>query len=793
VYRSTRTLIVCLALAFLGVLITIPSPITAAQILSMEFHQLSFAATDTTPPTENSSLGEVEVTFGADEATGYLNILARLPGFPGDPVWIVRNLLLHDATVGAPEECLAPRFPLDMLGVEPGMPVMDIEYGFTVTPLPILDSEFEAWAAGVPLIDTVPVTPKLIDVGRLGLLVTGILAPPSLPTTFYPPFTNLADSTVARILGCLMPNVDLHADSDSTDRNGCVPAGCANSLTWLRTYRSEIDFPGSLRDTYDQLSRLMNRNRPKGVWPEDMMRAKLDFIEAYNLPIEVKFQNRWPRFSPVRSTSGYSAAADSGAANTWPSIDWIKSEIRHGEDVEINVSYWYSYRDTMRSAGAHCVVVTGAGRTAGSDWLFIKHDADQSTTNPAGLAQVPTGVNHGSDGAIYLPGLEYVKTMPDNSRVHVWARLDAVISESPKTGVPGPPASETFPDYCHWFARTIPPGGALVLDFPDTGLTRCYNVTVWRLDRTITPPWIFRDRGWNFNRGKRRTWRNDYNYPVTVWVHNDDHSASGFPVGVSVAQTASGPSDPDNTDSYGGFSLGGVDGFPTEFSSNPLLPFVDIDPLMPGFSLSQVPARLAETGSTSQLHLFTNVMMNPYWEHLGLVIDVLDVTSPGVLNVDCLATGFTMPLFIDAPGRYEVDLGTYSGSPPTFELMLTAMSGLDMTMDSLGVPSLVPVQATGAPGHTPARVQALRTWPNPFNPTVNVTFRLNAPGEVELAMYDLRGHRLATLVNGRLPEGEHTVTWNGRDADGRILPAGVYICRLFTADTYRQQKVTLVK
>ncbi len=71
--------------------------------------------------------------------------------------------------------------------------------------------------------------------------------------------------------------------------------------------------------------------------------------------------------------------------------------------------------------------------------------------------------------------------------------------------------------------------------------------------------------------------------------------------------------------------------------------------------------------------------------------------------------------------------------------------------------------------------------PNPFRPregAVALAFSLSAPASVRLAVYDVAGRRLRTLVAEPLPAGEHAARWDGRDDQGRPAGAGVYLCRL---------------
>lgn len=85
-------------------------------------------------------------------------------------------------------------------------------------------------------------------------------------------------------------------------------------------------------------------------------------------------------------------------------------------------------------------------------------------------------------------------------------------------------------------------------------------------------------------------------------------------------------------------------------------------------------------------------------------------------------------------------------------------------------------------------------YPNPFNPLTRVSFDLPASVRVDLAVYDLAGRVVRTLVDGRiLPAGRHELTWTGSDDAGRRLATGVYFLRL-TAGEFRQtRRMALLK
>ncbi len=79
-------------------------------------------------------------------------------------------------------------------------------------------------------------------------------------------------------------------------------------------------------------------------------------------------------------------------------------------------------------------------------------------------------------------------------------------------------------------------------------------------------------------------------------------------------------------------------------------------------------------------------------------------------------------------------------------------------------------------------------FPNPFNPTTRIQFRLAHSSYVSLRVYDVLGREAAVLAEGNFNAGRHALEWNGGS-----YPAGVYFCRL-TAGLYSAtRKLILLK
>lgn len=88
---------------------------------------------------------------------------------------------------------------------------------------------------------------------------------------------------------------------------------------------------------------------------------------------------------------------------------------------------------------------------------------------------------------------------------------------------------------------------------------------------------------------------------------------------------------------------------------------------------------------------------------------------------------------------------------------------------------------------TPLANALVDVRPNPFNPRTTVTFDLAAAVHAQLAVYDLRGALVRSLVDAELPAGRHTAAWDGCDQTGQSVASGVYVAR-FAAGSVRDMK-----
>ena len=167
------------------------------------------------------------------------------------------------------------------------------------------------------------------------------------------------------------------------------------------------------------------------------------------------------------------------------------------------------------------------------------------------------------------------------------------------------------------------------------------------------------------------------------------------------------------------------------------------------------------------------------WHGLAVVMGAgLYLTGPGELvfwDVEALAEG-VCPIETLAVVLYDEQ------APP--ELVP------DVYLDS---GSIVVQDPLSAAGDVPAAAGRLSLYPNPFNPSLQVGFHLEADTDARLTVHDARGRQVSVLGSGLMSAGEQVFRWNGKDDTGRVLPAGVYVFRLEAGDISEQAKAVLIK
>jgi hypothetical protein len=93
----------------------------------------------------------------------------------------------------------------------------------------------------------------------------------------------------------------------------------------------------------------------------------------------------------------------------------------------------------------------------------------------------------------------------------------------------------------------------------------------------------------------------------------------------------------------------------------------------------------------------------------------------------------------------------------------------------------------------PKELSVSQNYPNPFNATTTIRYSVPQTAKVELAVFNILGQKVRTLVDEELSAGEHTVIWDGRNQNGQTVATGVYFYRLRVGDEVLVKRMSLLK
>lgn len=83
---------------------------------------------------------------------------------------------------------------------------------------------------------------------------------------------------------------------------------------------------------------------------------------------------------------------------------------------------------------------------------------------------------------------------------------------------------------------------------------------------------------------------------------------------------------------------------------------------------------------------------------------------------------------------------------------------------------------------------AVSAYPNPFNGSTNITYRLGSAALVTIDIFDLLGRKIATLERKYHPAGEHNITWSAH-----ARASGTYFYRIQAGDRVKSGKLLLLR
>ena len=197
------------------------------------------------------------------------------------------------------------------------------------------------------------------------------------------------------------------------------------------------------------------------------------------------------------------------------------------------------------------------------------------------------------------------------------------------------------------------------------------------------------------------------------------------------------------------------------------------------------------------------------WKVFPSVATASDLNGDGVLDVALVASnlrvGSALVVLIGQRNGAPVLEGYYPLPGEGSQILASDLNGdgdtdlvvlgTNLTSDyggvfvllNQGTPATAVASETAA---TPTAFSLGANYPNPFNPATTIPLAVPAGAKnVDLTIYNVLGQPMRQVWNGPLAAGEHQLTWDGRDAQGRPVAAGVYVYRLQVEDQTRTRKM----
>ena len=128
---------------------------------------------------------------------------------------------------------------------------------------------------------------------------------------------------------------------------------------------------------------------------------------------------------------------------------------------------------------------------------------------------------------------------------------------------------------------------------------------------------------------------------------------------------------------------------------------------------------------------------------------------------------------MDGSSLQEKTLFTYSGEMHVESIIVADWHGSSIDVSVVSLPENYVL--------SPA-------YPNPFNPTTTLNLTLFVKEKVSVQVYNMQGQQVASLHDGEMEVGNHSLTWNA-DAQG----SGIYFVKMFAGEHQSMQKITLIK
>ena len=162
-------------------------------------------------------------------------------------------------------------------------------------------------------------------------------------------------------------------------------------------------------------------------------------------------------------------------------------------------------------------------------------------------------------------------------------------------------------------------------------------------------------------------------------------------------------------------------------------------------------------------------------------INVTKVTEEGLLDINSYY----------AEGEFDGTITVaFQSSGLDKDLAFELVSGLVSINNEVNAVSDL---ATVTLKAVPSVYSLAQNYPNPFNPTTTIEYSIPQSGHVELAIWNIAGQKVRTLVNEQQDASYRKIVWDGKNELGETVGAGIYFYKLSSGNFNKIQKMNLIK
>ena len=169
--------------------------------------------------------------------------------------------------------------------------------------------------------------------------------------------------------------------------------------------------------------------------------------------------------------------------------------------------------------------------------------------------------------------------------------------------------------------------------------------------------------------------------------------------------------------------------------------------------------------------------------------------TQGVLHLDALLSNAGGEMGLYAPDTTTVvDFMSYSVQAPDMAYAREQDGGVDWAyMDPTPGLSNTTIMGNEEESVQPRSFRLAQNFPNPFNPTTNISFELLEDAKVGIQVFDVSGRMIKELISGYYSVGDYTTQWGATDERGQPVSAGIYFYSIQVNNIIYTKKMILLK